>query len=104
MQWPGVNCHEGEILVSARPLHRGNTGGGKPPPPTLPPVRHSGALSVLKRIAQYRSAFQEGGRAETTAFCGGILLSAADDDCPEVILNLMKERDVWRIMSRILIR
>ena len=34
----------------------------------------------------------------------GIVLSAADDDWPEVVRNLVKARTVWHRMSRILIR
>ena len=32
----------GELCAPARPQHRGYTGGGQPPPTTVPPVRPSG--------------------------------------------------------------
>ena len=109
--------HVGALLASARLGNRGNNGGEKPPPPTVPSVRHSGAVAVPKRIAQSHSAVQEGGRAEAKAFGGGggkggnlkgvfkylvRVSSAADDDWPAVIRNLTKVRAVWRIMTRIL--
>ena len=34
----------------------------------------------------------------------GKVLLAADDDCPALIWNLTKEREVWRRMTRILSR
>ena len=51
-------------MASTRPRHRGNTGGGKPPPPTVTPVKYSGSVAVLGWIAQKLRAFQEGVRAE----------------------------------------
>ena len=62
---------EGALLASERPEHCSNTGGGQTPPPKVPPVRHAGAVAVLKWIAQEHSAVQEGGRAETAAFGSG---------------------------------
>ena len=35
------------------------------------PVKHDGAVAVLKRITQEHRAVQEGSRAETTVFGGG---------------------------------
>ena len=58
-------------MASARLGHRGNTGGGQPPPPMVIPVWHAGAMAVLKWINQDHSAVQEGGGAETTVFGGG---------------------------------
>ena len=49
----------GALLESARPGHCGNTGIGKPPPTTVPSVRHSGAVAFPKRIAQGHSAVQD---------------------------------------------
>ena len=63
--------HVGALLVSARPVHRGNSGGGRPPPPTVTYLQHSGAVEVPKRIAQAHIAVQEGGGAEATVFGGG---------------------------------
>ena len=60
----------GALLESARPGHCGNTGIGKPPPTTVPSVRHSGAVAFPKRIAQAHSAVQERGGSEETAFGG----------------------------------
>ena len=62
--------HAGALLVSAHPVQRGNTGGGKPPPPMFSPVGHDVSVKVPKFIAQVHSAMQEGGRAEATAFGG----------------------------------
>ena len=38
--WTGgdADCHEGALLALARPGHQDNTIGGKPLPPTVPPV------------------------------------------------------------------
>ena len=48
-------------MTPARPGHHVNTVGGKPLPPTVPPVQHSGAVAVLEQIAQEHSIVQEGG-------------------------------------------
>ena len=32
------------------------------------------------------------------------VISAADDDWPEVVRNMAKAREVWRMMTRILIK
>ena len=53
--------HEGALMTPARPGHHVNTVGGKPLPPTVPPVQHSGDVAVLEQIAQEHSIVQEGG-------------------------------------------
>ena len=35
------------------PGHRGHFGGGKPPPPTVPPIRHAGPLAYTERKAPF---------------------------------------------------
>ena len=58
-------------MVSSRQGNLGDTGGGQTIPPTVPPVRNTGAVAVLDQIAQYHSRVQEGGGAEMTEFGGG---------------------------------
>ena len=50
--------NEGALLAPARPGHRGDTGREKPPSPTVPPVRHAGAVSLLEWISQENSTVQ----------------------------------------------
>ena len=58
-------------LESALPINCGDTGRGKPSPPTVPYVRHYGSVEVPERVVPAYRAVQEGGGAEATAFCGG---------------------------------
>ena len=44
--------------------HCGDTGGGQPPPPTVPSVRHAGAMVVIDRYAWAHGSMQEGGGAK----------------------------------------
>ena len=66
-----MDCHAGEFLALACWVHRGNTGGWQPPPPTVPPVGHAGAMTVPTWIVQSHNTMQEGSGAEATAFGGG---------------------------------
>ena len=72
MLWPGRYAygHAGALLASAHLVHYGATGGGQPPPPTLPSVQHAGAVVVPKLIAQSHRAVQEGRGVEVKAFGG----------------------------------
>ena len=54
-------------MESARPGHRGNTGGGKPPPPTVPSVLHAGAVEISGQVEPAHGTVHEGGGAEATA-------------------------------------
>ena len=51
-----MECREVALLESERLGHYGNTGGYQPPPSMVSPVQNSGAVAVLERIAQERSA------------------------------------------------
>ena len=61
----------GALLASIRLGHRGDTGGGKSPPPMLTPVQHSADVAVPTQIKQAHIAVQEWGRSEATAFGSG---------------------------------
>ena len=37
------DVNAGPFTAPARPGHHGHFGGGKPPPPTLPPMKHAGS-------------------------------------------------------------
>ena len=39
---------EGALYEQACLVHCDNTGGGKRPPPTVPPVQHGGAMEFLE--------------------------------------------------------
>ena len=64
----GVSGKGSEADGNAGPLstpacqgNRDHPGGGKPPPPTVPLVRHAGALEGVERLAYYhRSVCQRG--------------------------------------------
>ena len=58
-------------MESARPGNRGNTGGGYPPPPKVPPMQHAGAVAVFECITKEHSTIQEGGGSETMEFGSG---------------------------------
>ena len=73
MYRPGGDAddHEDALLASARPGNCGHTGGGQPPPPTVPFVRHSDAVTVPEQVAPVQITVQEGVGAEVTAVGGG---------------------------------
>ena len=54
----------GEFLAPARPGNHGYTGGGKTPPPTVPSMRHSGAMARSEWDASANRAMQERRRAK----------------------------------------
>ena len=41
--------------------YRDYTGGGQPPPPTVPPVRHDGALAGAEHTAYHHLSVSQGG-------------------------------------------
>ena len=52
----------GSNSSNGMPGHRDHTGGGKPPPPIVTPVRHAGALEGAERLTYYhRSVRHVGG-------------------------------------------
>ena len=51
--------------------HRGHFGGGKPPPPTVPPMRHAGPLAYTERKAPCHRTVRQGSRAKEAAVSGG---------------------------------
>ena len=61
--------------------HRDHTGGGKPPPPTVPSVQYSGVLEGPERAARHhRSVCQWCGSEETAAVRRG-----DTGDCGEIL-------------------
>ena len=68
MQWQGVDADgdEGALLAPARQGHRGDTGGGKTPPSTVPPVLHAGDVEGPEWDAQDHGTVHSGSGAEET--------------------------------------
>ena len=54
----------GAICAPACPRHRGDTGGGKPPPTTVTPVQPSGLQEGAQRAPTGDQPVQDGGGAE----------------------------------------
>ena len=51
--------------------HRGHFGGGKPSPPTVPPMRYAGPLEYVEQEALCHCTVRQGGVAEDKAVRGG---------------------------------
>ena len=51
-----------QFFAPAFPGHRGDTGRGKPPPPTVPSVKYAGAMAGSERYALVHRAIHEGSR------------------------------------------
>ena len=119
----------GPFPASEFPGHYGHFGGGKPPPPTVPLMRHDGPLAYTEQKAPCHRTVCHGsgakeaaaciGRAEgehgeglqdirgsagnVTSFkCLGWVLKAGDDYWPAVVGNLSKARKSWRRLLRVL--
>ena len=60
----------GPFSAPACPGHRGNFGGGKPPPHTVPLMQHSGTLDYVERKAPFNRTLPRGGGAEEKAVSG----------------------------------
>ena len=45
-----MDSHAGTFLTPAHLGHRGDTGGGQPPPPTVPYLRHDVAMAGSERM------------------------------------------------------
>ena len=61
----------GTFYALACPGHRGHFGGGKHPPTTVPPMRHSGTLAYTERKAPCHRTVCQGIVAEEAAVSGG---------------------------------
>ena len=96
---PGTSVDEdgdaGPFSAPAFPGHRGHFGRGKPPPPTVPPMRHSVPLACVERVRQGGGAEEKvsGGEGievelveglsglwRTFGKCDGIQVSEKGDD------------------------
>ena len=69
---PGTSGDEDGIaealLALVYPRHRGHSGGGKPPPPTVRPMQHAGPLSIPERQAPgHVPVYQWSGAEEAAA-------------------------------------
>ena len=63
----------GKFSAPACPGHRGHSGGGKPPPPTVPLMRHAGPLAYTEQKAPcHRTVHQGSGSKEAAVSRGGI--------------------------------
>ena len=62
--------YAGKFSALACPVHRGHFGGGKPPPPTVPPMRHDGPLAYTEHKAPCHRIVFQGGGAEEKAVSG----------------------------------
>ena len=61
----------GKFSVLACPVNCGHFGGGKPPPPTVPQMRHAGPPEYSKRKAPFHRPVRQGCGAEEKAASGG---------------------------------
>ena len=61
----------GKFSAPECPGHRGHFGGGKLPPPTVPPMRHAGTLSYTELKAPCHRTVRQGGGAKEAAVIGG---------------------------------
>ena len=62
-----MDGHGGEFMAPACTGHCGDTGGGKPPPPTVPSMQHASIMAGSERDASAHRAMQEGGGTKETA-------------------------------------
>ena len=61
----------GTFSSQAFPVYCGHFGGGKPPPPTVPPMRNAGTLMCSEREAPLHLPVRQGGGVEEKASGGG---------------------------------
>ena len=66
-----MNIYAGEFLAPARPGHRGYTGGGTPPPPTVPYVQHARFMAGSEQDSLVHRTMKEGGVAKDMAPVSG---------------------------------
>ena len=59
----GVNAYgdAGPLLSPTCQGHRDYNGGGKPPPPTVLPLQHAGALESAEWAAYFHRSVRQGG-------------------------------------------
>ena len=57
----------GKKILMACPGYCGGLGGGKPPPPTVPPMRHAGALTCSEWEAPCHRPVRQGVGKDTNA-------------------------------------
>ena len=65
------DSNAGALLALACPQHRGDSGGGKPPPPTLRPMQHAGSQAGPEQTAPDHGTVCKWGGAEKTTDRGG---------------------------------
>ena len=61
----------GTFYAPKFPGNRGNFGGGKPPPPTVPPMRHAVPLAHTERKSPCHLTVLQGSGAKEAAVSGG---------------------------------
>ena len=66
-----MDVHMDAFLELARPGHRGNSGGGKPPPPMVPSMLHVDAVAIPEKVVPAHAILQEGGGAEAMSVVSG---------------------------------
>ena len=63
----------GTFYEPACPGNPGHFGGGKPPPPTVPLMRHAGPLAYTERKAPCHHTVHQGSVAKEVAVSGGVI-------------------------------
>ena len=66
-----MDSYAGAFLAPERPGHRGDLGGGKPPPPTVNPMRNAGILAYTEWKAPCHCTVRQGSGAKEAAVSGG---------------------------------
>ena len=66
-----MNGDEGALLAPERQGHRGDPEGGKPPPPTVPPVWNDVAMKGPEWDSPTQITVQPGRGAEAAVINGG---------------------------------
>ena len=67
----GEDGNADPFSAPACPGRRGHFGGGKPPPTTVTPMKHSGPLVCVERKAPFHHTVCQGGGAGEKAVRGG---------------------------------
>ena len=76
----------GLFISPSYPGHRDCIGGGKPPPPTVPPVQHADALASTERAEPFHRPVRQGVGEEATTGGGRV----DSGECGEVLPGLWK--------------
>ena len=77
--------YAGALPAPACPGHRGHSGGGKPPPPMVHPMRHAGPQEGTEGQAPCHSSVRQGSRAEEAAASVG----GAEGDLGEGVQGIL---------------